>query len=232
MTRDLEEKTHKIEHDLRIIQKLTMEKITLESENLHLTQNLKQLESQLSKINETFLPRLEEAEKIHSELSKEIKNIRQDAELLPGMFRNETFMKKKIRDEKIITEDRMNQAILDLEQEKHKVKKLTEEKSRKEKIALQAVGARNSLDKELKSTQLLVIDLQNRITDQKSFEETMRNEVEKYKQKHDEMQDHVYVQNNRINELEDQKKILISQLKEAGSRSQAHYTYRTIKGTG
>ncbi|CAG9311364.1 unnamed protein product [Blepharisma stoltei] len=230
MTRDLEEKSMKIEHDSRQIQKINMEKISLESENLHLAQHAKQLEAQLAKINETFLPRLEEAEKIHAELIQEIKNIRQDAELLPGMFRNEAFMKKKIRDEKIITEDKMNQAIEELEKEKQKIKTIIEEKQRKEKIAMQAVAARNLIDKELKEAQAFIVTLQGKITDQSNFEQEMKLEVEKYKKRHDEMQEHIYAQNNRINELEDQKKVLLSQLKESGGRSQAHYTYRTVKG--
>ena len=227
--RDLEEKEQALEHSGRNIQKLTMEKFALETENLQLKQHAKQIESKLGKINEVYLPRLEEAEKLHSELSVEIKNIRQDAELLPGMFRNEAFMKKRIRDEKIMTEERMNEAILHLDEERTKFAVLFEEKTRKDRIALQAVAARNSIEKELKVAYATIEDLRSKIQNQVNQEDEMRGLVETFKNRHDELQEHVYVQNNRINELEEQKKILIQQLKETGNRSQAHYTYKPIK---
>lgn len=229
--RDLEEKEQQAEHSIKNIQKLTMEKFALETENMQLKQHAKQIESKLGKINEIYLPRLEEAEKLHAELSLEIKNIRQDAELLPGMFRNEAFMKKRIRDEKIMTEEKMNEAVLHLGEERVKFAILLEEKLRKDRIALQAVAARNSIEKELKLALATIEELRTRFQNQANQEDEMNAKVELYKTRHDELQEHVYVQNNRINELEEQKKILIQQVKEAGSRSQAHYTYRPIKNT-
>lgn len=227
--RDLEEMEHQLEHSTKNIQKLTMEKFALETENLQLKQHAKQIEGKLGKINEIYLPRLEEAEKLHSELSIEIKNIRQDAELLPGMFRNEAFMKKKIRDEKIFTEEKMKEALQQLQDERQKFAVLLEEKIRKDRIALQAVGARNSIEKELRVAQSTIEELRKHIQGQVSNEDEMKMKVEEYKKRHDELQEHVYVQNNRINELEDQKKVLIQQLKDTGNRSQAHYTYKPIK---
>ena len=229
--RDLEEKEQQLEHGIKNIQKLMMEKFALETENLQLKQHTKQIESKLGKINEVYLPRLEEAEKLHAELSVEIRNIRQDAELLPGMFRNEAFMKKKIRDEKIFTEEKMNEALSCLEEERQRFAVLLEEKNRKDRVALQAVGARNAIEKQLKNAISVIEELKKQIQSQVSHEDEMRSMVEMYKKRHDEMQEHVYVQNNRINELEDQKKVLIQQIKETGNRSQAHYTYKPIKGT-
>ena len=229
--RDLEEKEQALDHSTKNIQKLTMEKFALETENLQLKQHAKQIEGKLGKINEIYLPRLEEAEKLHSELSLEIKNIRQDAELLPGMFRNEAFMKRKIRDEKIMTEEKMNEAMQHLDEEKVKFETLLEEKLRKDRIALQAVAARNSIEKDLKNALATIESLRNQIQGQVNHEDEMKTQVEMYKSRHDELQEHVYVQNNRINELEEQKKILLQQLKETGNRSQAHYTYRPVKNT-
>lgn len=227
--RDLDEKDQQIEYSNKSIQKLTIEKFALETENLQLKQHLKQIEGKLGKINEVYLPRLEEAEKLHSELYLEIKNIRQDAELLPGMFRNEVYMKRKIRDEKIMTEEKMNEALQTLDEEKQKFSILLEQKSRKDRIALQAVAARNSIEKELKNALAVIEDLRNKLNSQVSQEDEMKKQVEIYKARHDELQEHVYVQNNRINELEEQKKVLLQQLKETGNRSQAHYTYRAVK---
>ena len=229
--RDMDEKEQIIEHNTKVIQKLTMEKFALETENLQLKQHGKLIESKLGKINEVYLPRLEEAEKLHSELSLEIKNIRQDAELLPGMFRNEAFMKKKIRDEKIMTEERMIEALQQLEEEKNKYSVLYEEKTRKDRIALQAVAARNSIEKELKVALATIEELRTKIQNQVDHEDEMKKQVESFKKRHDELQEHVYVQNNRINELEEQKKVLLQQLKETGNRSQAHYTYRPVKNS-
>jgi chromosome segregation ATPase len=229
--RDLDEKEQQLEHFKRNVQKLSMEKNALETENLQLKQHSKQTETKLGKINEMYLPRLEEAEKLHKELSAEIRNIRQDAELLPGMFRNEAIMKKKIRDEKIFTEEKMNEALVNLDEERQRFAVLLEEKNRKDRVALQAVGARNAIERELKNALAAIEDLKKQIQSQVSHEDDMKSMVEMYKKRHDELQEHVYVQNNRINELEDQKKVLIQQLKESGNRSQAHYTYKPIKGT-
>ena len=92
------------------------------------------------------------------------------------------------------------------------------------------MAARNSIEKELKIAYVSIDELKNKLQGQVNQEDSMKEQVEIYKKKHEELQEHVYVQNNRINELEEQKKILLQQLKETGNRSQAHYTYRPIKG--
>lgn len=57
-----------------------------------------------------MIPRLENLEKVQKEVLVELKRIRQDADLLPEMFRNEVKLKNMIREEKFQAEEMMLQA--------------------------------------------------------------------------------------------------------------------------
>lgn len=144
--RELEERSQQLQQCQRNLQKVTLDRNASQSECRQLNERLKLIEANLNQINEVYMPRLHDVERLHAELDKEIKHIRQDAELLPSMFRNEVYMKKKIRDEKIDTEERMNQALKDLVEKKETTAVLKEQLSRKEKIAIHAIAARNSLE--------------------------------------------------------------------------------------
>jgi len=230
LQKEVEELRSKAQQNKRKFQKVTMEKLSFENENAQLKQKLSDLESKLKEINEYYLPRLQEMQELNDDLSQEVKNIRQDAELLPSMFRNEAFKKKKIRDQKIELEQKYNDTLKLLQEERGKFNSLLNDKSRKEKMALQAVAARNSLKKDLEQANQEIQRLSDIITNSESIEEKAKQTVQQYKEKYQEMQEHIYVQNNRISELEQQKKVLIQQLKGKGISSEAHYTFNLVKG--
>jgi len=230
LQKEVEELRNKAQQNRRKFQKVTMEKLSFENENAQLKQKISDLESRLKEINEYYLPRLQEMQELNEDLSQEVKNIRQDAELLPSMFRNEAFKKKKILDQKIELEQKYNDTLKLLQEERGKFNSLLNDKSRKEKMALQAVAARNSLKKDLEQANQEIQRLSDIIANSESIEEKAKQTVQQYKEKYQEMQEHIYVQNNRISELEQQKKVLIQQLKGKGISSEAHYTFNLIKG--
>lgn len=211
------------------VQRLNMEKMNLEVSNNELSINLREMEARLKKLNDSVFPRLEDLERIQGEIIAELKRIRQDADLLPEMFRSEVKLKKLIREEKLQAEDKMRHAVDELTNVKSTRGKLENERDRKDRIAMQAIAARNSLDAKLKEMQTLVLKLENELKLSNEYNEKLKSDLDCYKQQYNELQDHVYVMNNRINELEDQKKGLIDQIKSLGAQSKAHYTHRRLK---
>jgi len=61
---------------------------------------LKEAEDKLSKYDNFYLPRLRDTRKYQKELSDNIEQISQDAELLPSMFRAEAAFRIECRQEK------------------------------------------------------------------------------------------------------------------------------------
>ena len=227
--RDMDEKANQVQHLQRTMQKLTMEKFSLESEVNQLKERVKYLEANLSQINEVYMPRLLDVEKDHQELTKELRSIRQDAELLPSMFLGEAQMKQRMRDEKIRAEADLHTTRQGLNDIKTQLAAAQEHVSRKDRVALRAIAARNELEKELRAKNKHIEELSGRLHAQDAFEALMNGEVQKVQDKLDQLQQHAYEQNNRINELEDQKKVLMKQVKYLGERSQAHFTYKMVK---
>lgn len=228
INRELQELQLNLDTANKNIQKLSMERISLESENARLKQEMQDADSKLSKFNNFALPKIEETERLQKELLQELKQIRQDADLLPGMFRNEAQLKINIREEKLKAEEMMEKALAELELHKARADRLEHEKVRKERIALHAIGARNSMEVDLKKASQRIKELEDKVH---SLEELAKNlEVLKVdtEKEHNEMQKHTFVLNNRINELEDQKKVLLDQLRAEGKHSKAHFTIRKV----
>mmetsp|Transcript_17550 Transcript_17550/g.31669 ORF Transcript_17550/g.31669 Transcript_17550/m.31669 type:complete len:475 (-) Transcript_17550:335-1759(-) len=211
----------------------TMQRINLDRANLEAEYELKKksynsLQTKLNDVNEIYMPRVNEIQELQQQILAELQQIRQDAELLPVMFRNEANMKAIIIDEKLEAERRMNAALTAMEEHKSNAKKYFEERNRKEKIALQAIAARNTVTTQLKDVTARCNELEKRLaelTDSSQFTEA---EFKQFKAQFDVLQSQVFIQNNRINELEDQKKLLIDQLKSMGGISKAHHTHKRL----
>lgn len=228
MNRELVETRHQLELASANAQRLKMEKINLEAKNIEYLQSIEEMQTRLKSLNESVFPRLEDLEKTQEEILAELKRIRQDADLLPEMFRNEVKLKKTIREEKLSAEERMNKALKDLEEARAITGKLEHEKDRKERISLQAIAAKNMIDGYLKEANLKLNSQGKEIVEANGKIEKLGKESEFYKTQFLELQEHMYILNNRINELEDQKKALIDQLKSMGVQSRAHYVHRRL----
>jgi hypothetical protein len=229
INREVFETKHQLELANANVQRLKMEKINLESKNIEFIQTLDDMQTRLKTLNDSVFPRLEDLEKTQAEIVNELKRIRQDADLLPEMFRNEVKLKKTIREEKLLAEEKMKKALEELEVVKFSKQKLEQEKDRKERISLQAIAAKNMVDGYLKEANSKVDEQKKKLEEALKVIERLTKESEQYKTQFLELQEHMYILNNRINELEDQKKALIDQLKSMGVQSRAHYVHRRLE---
>ena len=228
MNRDLVETKHQLGIATANVQRLRMEKTNLEAANIEHLQNIEEMQTRLRSLNDSVFPRLNDLEKTQEEIMAELKKIRQDADLLPEMFRSEVKLKKTIREEKLMAEEKMNRALQELEEAKGVKYKLEQERDRKERISLQAIAAKNMMDGYLKEANMK-LDVQAKLVIEGNKKiEVLSKESEQYKAQFLELQEHMYILNNRINELEDQKKALIDQLKSMGVQSRAHYVHRRL----
>ena len=228
INREMIDNKHQLELALSNAQRLKMEKINLDSKNIEYQQTIEDMQVRLKSLNDSVFPRLEDLEKTQEEILAELKKIRQDADLLPEMIRNEVKLKKTIREEKLLAEEKMKKALEDLELVKISKAKLEQEKDRKERISLQAIAAKNMIDAYLKESNSKLETQKKALVEANQQIEKVAKESEQYRNQFLELQEHMYILNNRINELEDQKKALIDQLKTVGVQSRAHYVHKRL----
>ena len=226
LNRELEETSSEVEMLRMKAERFRMEKAYAEASNADLQFKLDECQGKLSHQEKEIMPKLEDIQRQQREMLEELRRIKQDADLLPEMFRKEVKMKKRIRDEKLEAEKEREEAVEELNRMKARWQQLENENERKTKISMQAIAARNLLDKYFKESQTSVKELQEKLREQQKVNEQLSQEISEMNNNYEELQAHVFTLNNRINELEDQKKVLIDQLKELGALSKAHYTHR------
>lgn len=228
LNREVDSLKEELEQANRNIQRLTADKHILATENTTMKKSAEDLGLKLTSLKENVYPKLEEIERLYSEMVTELKSIRQDSELLPVLFRNEAQVKFTIKAEMIQAQEELKVAEEVKEREVQRAAKLEEERNRKERIALQAIAARNSMESGLKQYQKRVTELEHSIKQTEASYISMKQETERYKTEHGELQAHVFVLNNRINELEEHKKMLLEQVKSLGSASKVHHLHRRL----
>jgi chromosome segregation ATPase len=210
----------------KTMQRVNLERMNLEAELEMKKKNFTILQAKLNDFNDVYMPRVDEIQELQQHILTELQQIRQDAELLPVMFRNEANMKAVILEEKFEAERKMREALTDMEEYKTKAKKYFEERSRKEQVALQAIGARNAVTSQLKEALEKRQDLERQVAVLSQLNQAGETEFKAYKEEFDTLQRQVFNQNTRINELEEQKKLLLDQLKQLGGTSKAHLSTR------
>lgn len=126
-------------------------------------------------------PKLKETKKYQRELATELNKIRQDAELLPSMFRAEAQFRNKCKKDKEEAEIKMTDAIKIAEKLELEKKDLKHELERKERLALQAIAARSSMKDSLAESSL---NLKKAKDEMKAMEEEVKKAQEEaeYKQ--------------------------------------------------
>lgn len=212
----------------KTMQRMNLDKMNLEADFEQKKKSFNSLQSKLNDVNEIYMPRVNEIQDLQQQLLTELQQIRQDAELLPVMFRNEANMKAIIIEEKLQAERQMNAALSAMEEHKSNAKKYLEERNRKEKIALQAIAARNGVATQLKALLTKSQEQETQLATLIQTSQATETEFKDFKVQFDALQSQVFIQNNRINELEDQKKLLIEQLKHLGGMSKAHHTHKRL----
>lgn len=83
----------------------------LDSHNLALRTQIKDQEDKIGRYENWYNPRLKETQKFQKEIFEELEKIRQDAELLPSMFRAEAQFRIECKREKDEAVEKMTSAL-------------------------------------------------------------------------------------------------------------------------
>jgi hypothetical protein len=117
------------------------------SEYTMLKHEKKALDEELTKLKQWYFPKLKKTKEYQKEIAAELDMIRNDAELLPQMFRHEAVFRTKCKQDKENAEDQRDQALKQFEKLKKEKEDLKHELERKERLALQAIAARSNMKK-------------------------------------------------------------------------------------
>lgn len=90
-----------------------------------------------------YLPKLNKTLAYQKEIVSELQQVRDDTELLPGMFREEAKERLQLVEERRQAQEKMSKAIKDDQALRKQVKDLTSEVERKKRLAMQAIAARH-----------------------------------------------------------------------------------------
>ena len=93
------------------IQDIEKRNKNLESHQLQLKSQLKESEEKVTKYQNYYVPKLKDTTKFQKEIYGEIEKIKQDAELLPSMFRAEVAFRKECSSKKDEAEKKMHSAL-------------------------------------------------------------------------------------------------------------------------
>ena len=107
--------------------------------------SLREVEEKANKYESSYVPKLKETKKYQKELYSELERIRNDAELLPWMFRAEAVQRKKYKhdkDEAIAKMTKYQKDHFNLVNERDD---LRNELGRKQRLAQQAIAARGNM---------------------------------------------------------------------------------------
>ena len=184
-----------------------------EAKNQQLRAQLRDAEDKNNKYENFYIPKLKETKKFQREIFDELEKIRQDAELLPSMFRAEAIFTKKCKAEKEEAQQKMNAALKQHNKLVSERDDLKHELERKQRMAMQAIAARGNMKSHLDEAKKQYEDAQKFIEKLKIDIIHGENEIKKYKMKHDEMFSSVSGLNARIEELEQHKYHLLEKLK-------------------
>ena len=157
----------------------------------------------------------------------ELQQVREDTELLPGMFREEAKERLMLQEERKTAEEKMSRAIKEDSSLRKQVRDLTAEVERKKRLALQAIAARHQVKDNLKGAQDKVAHFEAHMSNMNAQVDEAKAERDKYEKRHDEMFAAVSGLNARIEELENHKLHLLQKLKKYGDKGDLGYIIKT-----
>ena len=160
---------------------------------------------------------------------EELDKIRQDAELLPSMFRAEASFRKECKREKDEAVEKMTKYMKEHNKLVSQRDDLKNELERKQRLAIQAIAARGNMKQHLDEAKQAHENALQKINELNQEIIEAGKEVGRFKQKHDEMFASVSGLNSRIEELEQHKLHLLEKLKSYGDRGDLGYIVKTQK---
>lgn len=87
-------------------------------------------------MKQIYMPKLKSTVQFQKELMAELQQVREDTELLPGMFREEAKERLMLQEERKAAEEKMSRAIKEDSFLRKQVRDLTAEVERKKRLAL------------------------------------------------------------------------------------------------
>ena len=146
---DQQNKIEKLTNKLRLLeisfQDVEKKNVTLSSHSLSLKSQLKDSEEKVTKYQNYYVPKLKDTTKFQKEIYNEIEKIKQDAELLPSMFRAEVAFRKECSTKKDEAEKKMHSALNVHKKLVGERDDLKNEVERKQRLAIQAIAARGNM---------------------------------------------------------------------------------------
>jgi len=121
----------------------------LESHQSQLKAQLRKAEEDINRLENQYIPKIKETKKFQQELYDELEKIRQDAELLPTMFRAEAVFRKECKIEKDQAVEKMTMAMKQHNKLVSERDDLKNELERKQRLAIQAIAARGNMKQHL-----------------------------------------------------------------------------------
>ena len=139
----------------------------LESHQVQLKTQLREADERIGRDDNWYHPRLKETRRYQKELADALEKIKQDAELLPDMFRAEAKYRKENKKDKDDAVARMTGAL----KQHHKLvaerDDLRSELERKKRLAQQAMAARSEIKNFLDQAKTQVASRDNEIVEYK-----------------------------------------------------------------
>lgn len=178
---------------------------------------------ELQRLENKIFPKIKETKEYHKSLAKEIKKIKEDGELLPSMFRAEAQFRNQCKQEKDEAFEAMEKALKSYEKLKAEKRDLKHELERKERLALQAIAARQSMKDSLSEATGQLKDVEKERDTIREEMEFAKSETDHFQEQYEKMFNSVSSLNKRIEELEDHKKNLLDKLKRDGNTTDLDY---------
>ena len=116
---------------------------------MSIKQQLKDSEEKVQRFENWYIPKLKDTRKYQKEIYDELEKIRQDAELLPSMFRAEVAFRKECSAEKDEAVSKMTHALNIHKKLVGERDDLKNEVERKQRLAIQAIAARGNMKQHL-----------------------------------------------------------------------------------
>lgn len=186
---------------------------SVETHKNQVAQQLRESNEKNKQLEGWWIPKLKDTRAKQKEIYEELEKIRQDASLLPSMFRAEAVFRKEMKNEKDAALNEKDGAMKQHNKLCKKVDDLHNELNRKERLSHQAIAARGNMKQYLDEAKSENERLDNEINELIAKLDQADVRVSEYKRKHDDMFDSVSGLNKRIDELEEHKIHLLEKLK-------------------
>eukprot|EP01016_Furgasonia_blochmanni_P048901 TRINITY_DN7362_c0_g1_i10.p1 TRINITY_DN7362_c0_g1~~TRINITY_DN7362_c0_g1_i10.p1 ORF type:complete len:435 (+),score=97.20 TRINITY_DN7362_c0_g1_i10:57-1307(+) len=188
-----------------------------------LKEKLRELEENYEDLRHFYVPKLEEVSSLQRDIIDEMRSIKQDIQLFPGLLRTEDRIRLKVLDENAQLQGTIKKMADILGRERNKCKLFKDDLVRKERLIFELTDMIDKLQGE-------IAQQKNEIADKHSEIESLNKSISKLSEtkatsdaKLKEMYELNELLDKKYRALEEQKIMLINRLKRFGDTSAEHY---------